>query len=155
MADLDRRSPSARLYSEVPRSSQWPSMSTSWLGLALRWAALASSTLASAGRMSALSKAKKICLSASLARYSFGGAGGGGVGAATGGGVGAGAGAGGGGAGAGGAAAGGGTGGGALACVIWGRFGQPARKRVSERIGTTAARDLNCRFIRLVSSGVG
>src|SRR4029453_428414 len=115
--------------------------------------------------MSALSKAKKICLSASLARYSFGGAGGGGVGAATGGGVGAGAGAGGGGAGAGGgggggagaggAAAGGGTGGGALACVIWGRFGQPARKRVSERIGTTAARDFKCRSIRLVSSGVG
>src|SRR4029453_16241245 len=107
--------------------------------------------------MSALSKAKKICLSASLARYSFGGAGGGGVGAATGGGGGGGAGAGGGrgGAGGGGGGAGGGTGGGALACVIWGRFGQPARKRVSERIGTTAARDFKCRSIRLVSSGVG
>src|SRR5580765_3276172 len=148
MADFARRSPSARLYSEVPRSSQCPSISTSWLGLALRYAAVASSTAASAGRMSDLSKAKWIGLSASLARYSLGGAGGAGavVGGTTGAGA-TGAGAGAGVAGVGGATAAGGAGGGAVAAVIAGRLGQPASSRVSAMIGSTVAADRTCRIV--------
>src|SRR6185503_5781608 len=101
--------------------------------------------------MSDLSKAKKICWSAALLRYSLGGAGAGaGAGAAVGGATGAGAtgaGVGAGAAGVGGAAAAGGTGGGAVAAVIAGRLGQPARSRVSERIGSSVAAVRTCRFM--------
>src|SRR6185295_19785657 len=114
MAERARRSPSARLYSSVPRSSQWPSISTRKSPFLASHAALASRIFVSAGRRVAESNAKWIGLSASSARYSLGGAGrgagGGGAGATTGGGgggvTGAGAGAGAGGGGAAGAGAG-------------------------------------------------
>src|SRR6266542_3077258 len=139
MAALARRSPSARLYSIVPRSSQWPSIRRSWSGFALSQTALWSRILASPGRMTALSKSKCTSASAAFAVYSFGGAGGG-VGAAAGGGGGAGGapGAGGGatgagGEGGGGAAAGGAAGAGAEAAVVAGRFGHPARNSAMAR----------------------
>src|SRR5262245_61576806 len=118
MVAFARRSPRARLYSFVPRSSVWPSIRRSWLGLAESHFAFASRIFASPGRITDLSKSKWIVLRFSFARNSFGGAavgagagGGGGGGAPTGGG-GAGAGAattGGGGAGAGAGAGGGGA----------------------------------------------
>src|ERR1700682_6464879 len=123
MAALARRSPSARLYSLVPRSSQCPSISVSWSGLALSQAALASSVLASPGRIADESKAKYTARSASLILYSSAGgdAGGGGAGvAASGAGAGAGTGTGATGAGAGAGVAGGG----AAATGIMGRLGQ-------------------------------
>src|SRR5262245_28817544 len=154
MAALARRSPKARLYSAVPRSSACPSTRTSSSGWALRYVALASSTFASFGRILDLSKSKKMSFSASLGANSAGrgaaGGGGAGVGAGAGGGAAAGGGGGGGagagagvaagggggagvgagagaGAGRGGAGAGaGGVGGGAEATVVMGRFGHPA-----------------------------
>ena len=44
LADLARASPRARLYSFVPRSSQWPSMVTLTFELAFRNAAFLRST---------------------------------------------------------------------------------------------------------------
>src|SRR5262245_25641973 len=86
-----RRSPSARLYSSVPRSSQWPSTRTNCLGLADSHFALASRILASPGRMSDLSKSKWIIFSSGVASNSRGaGRGGvaaGGAGCGAGGGV--------------------------------------------------------------------
>jgi len=64
-----RRSPSAVLYSLVPRSSQCPSMSSSCLGFALSHAALASRILASAGRTLERSKSKWMSFSARWGRY--------------------------------------------------------------------------------------
>ena len=58
-----------------------------------------------------------------------------------------GAGAGAGAAGVGGAAAAGGSGGGAVAAVIAGRLGQPARSRVSEMIGSSVATVRTCLFM--------
>src|SRR5581483_8118598 len=134
MAALARRSPSARLYSLVPRSSQWPSISTR-LSFDFSHAALASRVFASLGRMSYLSKSKKTSFRFSVARNSLG-AGGvvvPAVGGATGDGVidgdgvvdGA-------------AAEGAGdpVGGGAEAAVVAGRFGQPTRKRERASTGT-------------------
>src|SRR5215470_7117747 len=72
MAAFARRSPSARLYSGVPRSSQWPSMSSRARGLALSQLALASSVFVSAGRMSYLSKSKLTSLSAEFSPNSRG-----------------------------------------------------------------------------------
>src|SRR6266851_158130 len=74
MAALARRSPRARLYSLVPRSSQCPSISASWSGWALSHAALASSVLASPERIADESKAKYTGLRASLILYSSAGA---------------------------------------------------------------------------------
>src|SRR5262245_66139301 len=71
MVDLARRSPSARLYSLVPRSSQWPSMSTR-LSLDFSHEALASRIFASPGRMSYLSKSKNTSFSSATATNSFG-----------------------------------------------------------------------------------
>src|SRR5712691_9273425 len=68
MVALARRSPSEMLYSLVPRSSQWPSMSTSMLALPFSQAALASSVLASAGRISYLSKSKWMSFRSVVAR---------------------------------------------------------------------------------------
>src|SRR5207247_4870201 len=65
---LARRSPSARLYSLVPRSSQWPSMSTSIVLLLFSHAALASSIFVSLGRMSYLSKSKWTSFSSVVVR---------------------------------------------------------------------------------------
>src|ERR1700730_9581205 len=84
MAALARRSPRARLYSLVPRSSQCPSISVSWSGWALSQAALASRVLASPGRIVDESKAKYTGLRASLILYSSAGAGAGGAGAGVG-----------------------------------------------------------------------
>src|SRR5262249_30030689 len=67
MAALALRSPSARLYSLVPRSSQWPSISRSWVGLAFRWLAWGSSVLAPSRRTMALSKSKKMSFTAGFA----------------------------------------------------------------------------------------
>src|SRR5205823_14745485 len=53
-----RRSPRARLYSAVPRSSQYPSIRTSMWGFALSHSALASRIVASSGRIADLSKSK-------------------------------------------------------------------------------------------------
>src|SRR5262245_16921234 len=71
MVDLARRSPSARLYSLVPRSSQWPSMSTR-LSLDFSHTALASRIFASPGRTSYLSKSKNTSFSSATATNSFG-----------------------------------------------------------------------------------
>src|SRR5262249_62174348 len=88
MAPLARRSPSAKLYSAVPRSSVLPSIRTSWFGFALSQAALASSVFASPGRIRLLSKSKYTALRAGFGWESAGGAGagGGGAGVPTGGG---------------------------------------------------------------------
>src|SRR5262249_26920173 len=72
MAAFARRSPSARLYSGVPRSSQWPSMSRRARGLDLSQLALASSVFVSAGRTSYLSKSKLMSLSAEFSANSRG-----------------------------------------------------------------------------------
>src|SRR5215510_9401204 len=71
IVDLARRSPSARLYSLVPRSSQWPSMRTR-LSLDFSHAELASRIFASLGRMSYLSKSKNTSFSSATATNSFG-----------------------------------------------------------------------------------
>jgi hypothetical protein len=47
----------------------------------------------------------------------------------------------------GGATAAGGSGGGAVVAVIAGRFGQPARSRVSEMIGSSVATVRTCLFM--------
>src|ERR671936_2117841 len=62
-AAIARRSPSARLYSAVPRSSQWPSIVTVQVEYFFRIAASASSTPCSARSISALSNSKKAGLS--------------------------------------------------------------------------------------------
>src|SRR5678816_770035 len=72
MVALARRSPRARLYSLVPRSSQCPSISTRLLALDLSHDALASSVLASSARMSYLSKSKYTSLRFALSANSRG-----------------------------------------------------------------------------------
>src|SRR5262245_17017075 len=72
MVAFARRSPRARLYSLVPRSSQWPSISTRFSAFDFSHEALASSVLASSGRTSYLSKSKWMSLRASTAAKSFG-----------------------------------------------------------------------------------
>src|SRR6266513_2772338 len=72
IADLARRAPSARLYSLVPRSSQWPSMRTRRFRLVFSHDALESRTFASSGRISYLSKSKKASRSAAIAMNSAG-----------------------------------------------------------------------------------
>src|ERR1051326_3768506 len=68
---LARRSPSARLYSLVPRSSQWPSISTR-LSFDFSHVALVSRIFASLARMSYLSKSKNTSFRLSVARNSLG-----------------------------------------------------------------------------------
>src|SRR3984893_16268522 len=135
MAAFARRSPRARLYSLVPRSSQWPSIRTR-LSFDFSQAALVSSIFASGGRMSYLSKSKNTSLRLSVARNSLGAGGevGLAVDGATGDGVIEGDGV------VDGAAAegvGAPVGAGAEAAVVAGRFGQPTRK--SERASTGTA----------------
>src|SRR6266850_6660962 len=137
MAALARRSPRARLYSLVPRSSQCPSISVSWPGLAFSQATLASSVLASAGRIADESKAKYTGLRASLILYSSAGAGAGGAGAGV-----AASGAGAGAAGTGVGAGAGAAGGGAEATVIPGRLGQPVSSSNRATADNTRAIDL-------------
>src|SRR5262245_14556130 len=72
MVAFARRSPRARLYSLVPRSSVWPSISTRFSAFDLSHEALASSVFESSGRMSYLSKSKWMSLRASTAVNSFG-----------------------------------------------------------------------------------
>src|SRR5437879_12229135 len=130
MVLLARRSPRARLYSLVPRSSQWPSINSSWLGLSRSQLAFASRIAASPGLMSNLSKSKWIRRRLEFGANSLGGGAGAAVATCTGA------------AGAGGTstmvvvvcvsvttvgvitAAGGGTGAGAEATVRFGRFAQ-------------------------------
>src|ERR1700730_5728905 len=137
MAAFARRSPRARLYSLVPRSSQWPSIRTR-LSFDFSQAALVSSIFASGGRMSYLSKSKNTSLRLSVARNSLGAGGevGLAVDGATGDGVidgdgvveGA-------------AAEGVGepVGAGAEAAVVAGRLGQPTRKRERAITGTASS----------------
>src|SRR5581483_4269577 len=61
-----RRSPRARLYSAVPRSSQCPSIVTVQVGYCLMTAALASSTARASAVRSLLSKSKNTGLSGEL-----------------------------------------------------------------------------------------
>src|SRR5262250_613326 len=144
MVALARRSPRARLYSFVPRSSACPSISTRLLALDLSQLALASRVLASSGRMSYLSKSKKMSLRFAFSANSAGR--GGVAGAAV-----AGAGVAGTGAGAAveglvlGAAGVGCTGAGAIvdavgagaeAAVVAGRFGQPVTISIRARRGS-------------------
>src|SRR6267378_4669447 len=72
MVAFARRSPRARLYSLVPRSSQCPSISTRCSAFDFSQDALASSVFASSGRMSYLSNSKKTSFKASMAANSFG-----------------------------------------------------------------------------------
>ena len=72
MVAFARRSPRARLYSLVPRSSQCPSISTRFSAFDFSQEALASSVFASSGRMSCLSYSKKMSFKASMAANSFG-----------------------------------------------------------------------------------
>src|SRR5215510_7006824 len=72
MVAFARRSPRARLYSLVPRSSQCPSTRTSMLSCDFSQAALASSIFASVGRMSYLSKSKKMSFRSATAAKSRG-----------------------------------------------------------------------------------
>src|SRR4029453_7852320 len=72
MVAFARRSPRARLYSLVPRPSQWPSISTRFSAFDLSHEALASSVLESSGRMSYLSNSKWMSFRASTAENSFG-----------------------------------------------------------------------------------
>src|SRR5512146_943568 len=137
MVAFARRSPRARLYSLVPRSSQCPSIRTR-LSFDFSQAALVSSVLASFGRRSYLSKSKKMSFRCALAVNSLG-AGGvvlGAVEGATGDGVIEGEGA------VEGAAAEGlgePVGGGAEAAVVAGRLGQPTRKRERAITGTASS----------------
>src|SRR5258708_33665936 len=142
MAAFARRSPRARLYSLVPRSSQWPSIRTR-LSFDFSQAALVSSIFASVGRMSYLSKSKNTSLRLSVARNSLGA--GGEVGpvveGATGDGViegegvveGA-------------AAEGEPVGGGAEAAVVAGRVGQPPKKKKRGSTGRASSSALPPRF---------
>src|SRR4029453_9467155 len=72
MVAFARRSPRARLYSLVPRSSQCPSISTRFSAFDFSQEALASSVFASSGRMSYLSNSKWTSFRASMAANSFG-----------------------------------------------------------------------------------
>src|SRR5262249_19939944 len=72
MVAFARRSPRARLYSLVPRSSQCPSTRTSMFSCDFNQAALASSTFAAVGRMWFLSKSKKTSFKAARAGKSRG-----------------------------------------------------------------------------------
>src|SRR5437899_90687 len=72
MVAFARRSPRARLYSLVPRSSQCPSTRTSMFSCDFSQAALASSIFASVGRMSYLSKSKKTSFRSAIAANSRG-----------------------------------------------------------------------------------
>src|SRR5438046_392705 len=72
MVAFARRSPRARLYSLVPRSSQCPSTRTSMFSCDFNQAALASSIFASVGRMSYLSKSKKTSFKSAMAVKSRG-----------------------------------------------------------------------------------
>src|ERR1700730_2648311 len=125
MVAFARRSPRARLYSFVPRSSQWPSIRTR-LSFDFSHAALVSRVFASLWRMSYLSKSKNTSFRLSVARNSLG-AGGwpGAVDGATGDGA------------IEGEGVGAPVGAGAEAAVVAGRFGQPTRK--SERASTGTA----------------
>src|SRR3989454_8835031 len=67
MVAFARRSPRARLYSLVPRSSQCPSTRTSMFSCDFNQAALASSIFASVGRMSYLSNSKKTSFKSAMA----------------------------------------------------------------------------------------
>src|SRR6266568_4478835 len=128
-----RRSPSARLYSFVPRSSQCPSMSTRSLPRVFSQAALASRVLASWGRMSDLSKSKYTSFRFAFSSNCAGLAAGAGVGdgVTAGGGVGVGVG-----------VAVGPVGGGAAAPVVMGRFGHPVSNNAMASIRTMAGADL-------------
>src|SRR5215813_5633255 len=145
MVALARRSPRARLYSFVPRSSACPSISTRLFALDLSQLALASRVLASSGRMSYLSKSKKMSLRFAFSANSAGR--GGVAGAAVAGAAGAGAGAGAaieglveGAAGAAGCTGAGAivdaVGAGAAAAVVAGRFGQPVTSSIRARRGS-------------------
>src|SRR5688572_7637454 len=72
MVDLARRSPSARLYSLVPRSSQCPSMRTRLLALDFSHAALPSRIFASSARTSYRSKSKNTSLRLVFSENSLG-----------------------------------------------------------------------------------
>src|SRR5438552_16993642 len=61
-----RRSPNARLYSAVPRSSQWPSMVTVQLGYRFRTVAFSVNAVCAGVSSSALSRAKNAGLSGEL-----------------------------------------------------------------------------------------
>src|ERR1700681_2103512 len=136
MAAFARRSPRAKLYSLVPRSSQWPSIRTR-LSFDFSQAALVSSIFASVGRMSYLSKSKNTSLRLSVARNSLGAGGevGLAVDGATGDGVIDGDGV------VEGAAEGVGepVGAGAEAAVVAGRLGHPTRKRETAITGTASS----------------
>src|SRR5512138_1271978 len=138
MAAFARRSPRARLYSLVPRSSQCTSIRTKSL-FDFSQTALESSILASLGRMSYLSKSKNTSFKLALAVNSLGAGGvvlGAAVEGATGDGVIPGAGV------VEGAAAEGlgePEGAGAEAAVVAGRFGQPTRKRERAITGTASS----------------
>src|SRR6266849_335982 len=128
-----RRSPRARLYSFVPRSSQCPSMSTRSLPRVFSQAALASRVLASWGRMSDLSKSKYTSFRFAFSSNWVGLAAGAGVGDGTtvGGGVGAGVG-----------VPDGAVGGGAEAPMVTGRFGHPVSSNAMASIRIMAGADL-------------
>src|SRR5260370_2599836 len=147
-ADFARRSPSARLYSLVPRSSQWPSIRTRWFALDFSHEAFASRTFASSAPMSYLSKSKWMSFSSATDMNSPGagrtvaarGAGPGVEGGGPPGPVGpAGP------DGPGPAAAGGEAGGGADADVVAGRFAQPTK------MTATSTSDIIVRFKRRVT----
>src|SRR4030095_9433169 len=72
IVDFARRSPSARLYSLVPRSSQCPSMRTRLLALDFSHVALPSRVFASSARTSYLSKSKYTSLRFALSENSLG-----------------------------------------------------------------------------------
>src|SRR5215472_17374700 len=59
LADVARLSPSARLYSSLPRSSQWPMIVNLMSGLVLRKSAFVVRTCDASGRIFDLSKSKK------------------------------------------------------------------------------------------------
>src|SRR5579884_3322801 len=62
LAALALRSPSPRLYSSLPRSSQWPSIVILMLGCSLRKLASDVSACVASGRISDLLKSKKASL---------------------------------------------------------------------------------------------
>src|SRR4030095_4404440 len=72
IVDFARRSPSARLYSLVPRSSQCPSMRTRLLALDFSHVALPSRVFASSARTSYLSKSKYTSLRFASSENSLG-----------------------------------------------------------------------------------
>src|SRR2546425_347146 len=141
MAAWARRSPRARLYSLVPRSSTCPSTSTSRFGLAFSQRACAWRISAASGGRVYLPKWRWMSCTSGTAANSFGagGEGGGGAGATGAGATGAGAGAwaAGGGAGAGCTAP---VGAGAETCATAGRLAHPPRTIRTIRRGRTASR---------------